>query len=58
LRTGVLAIAQSRSGDTPLGVVRSSVLRYVNGESQVPESLRRLITMLLSYLISKEWRDV
>lgn len=54
----MLAIAQSRSGDTPLGVVRSSVLRYVNGESQVPESLRRLITMLLSYLISKEWRDV
>ena len=38
-----------------LGISRRSVIRYVYGTQDVPESVRRLITMMIKHGIPKEW---
>ncbi len=38
-----------------LGISRRSVIRYVYGTQDVPESVRRLIVMLIKHGIPKEW---
>jgi transcriptional regulator with XRE-family HTH domain len=38
-----------------LGIGRSSVLRYLNGEQPVATTVVRLLHMLQTYKIPKEW---
>lgn len=40
-----------------LGIGRRSVIRYANGDAEVPEPVRRLIVMLRKHGVPKEFRN-
>ena len=50
-----MGITSHTAAAAVLGISRRSVIRYVYGTQDVPESVRRLIVMLIKHGIPKEW---
>ena len=50
-----LGIASHRRAARVLGIGRSTVIRYAHGRTPAPESIKRLLAMLVKHGIPEEW---